>query len=100
MEEHFENKTKSCQPRRTNIDVERTFQESAGELFKVSDKPTPKNRKDMQLDQFTREELNVVLRRMKSRKAASLKEMAPELEKTRKFDDFFDFAITYINKIK
>ena len=31
-EEHLESKTKSCLPRKTNIDVERTFQESAWKL--------------------------------------------------------------------
>ena len=32
--EHLKSKTKNCQPRRTNTDVETTFQESAKKLVK------------------------------------------------------------------
>ena len=41
------------------------------------------NKLDIKLGQFTQEELNVVLTKIKNRKAASLNEILPEVWKTR-----------------
>ena len=57
---------------------------------KVTDKPITKiinNQLDNKLGQFTHEELDVVLIKIKKRKAAGLDEIPPEVWKTRKFDD-------------
>ena len=42
---------------------------------------------DIKLGPFTKEELDLVLRKIKNRKAAGLDEIPPEVWKTRKFDD-------------
>ena len=42
---------------------------------------------DIKLGPFTKEELNLVLRKMKNRKAAGIDEIFPEAWKTRQFDD-------------
>ena len=42
---------------------------------------------NIKLGQFTEEELNVILTKIKSRKAAGLDEIPAEVWKTRKFDD-------------
>ena len=42
---------------------------------------------DIKLGPFTQEELDSVLRKIKNRKAAGLDEIAPEVWKTRQFDD-------------
>ena len=42
---------------------------------------------DIKLGQFTQEELDSVLRKIKNRKAAGLDEIPPEVWKTRQFDD-------------
>ena len=42
---------------------------------------------DIKLGQFTQEELDSVLRKIKNRKAAGLDEIPPEVRKTREFDD-------------
>ena len=42
---------------------------------------------DIKLGQFTEEEVNIVLTKIRSRKAASLNEIPPEIWKTTKFDD-------------
>ena len=42
---------------------------------------------DIKVGQFTQEELDSVLRKVKNRKAAGLDEISPEVWKTRKFDD-------------
>ena len=42
---------------------------------------------DIKLGQFTREELDSVLRKIKNRKAAGLDEIPPEVWKTKQFDD-------------
>ena len=42
---------------------------------------------DIKLGWFTQEELDLVLRKMKNRKAAGLDEIPPEVLKTRQFDD-------------
>ena len=45
------------------------------------------NQLDIKLGQFTLEELDSVLLKMKTTKAAGLDEIAPEVWKTRQFDD-------------
>ena len=45
------------------------------------------NQLDIKLEHFMQEELNVVLIKIKNRKAAGLDEIPPEVWKTRKFDD-------------
>ena len=42
---------------------------------------------DIKLGLFTQQELNLILRKMKNRKAAGLDEIPPEVWKTRQFDD-------------
>ena len=42
---------------------------------------------DIKLGPFTKEELDLVLRKIKNRKAAGLDEIPPEVWKTRQFDD-------------
>ena len=57
---------------------------------KVTDKPIIKivnNQFDIKLGQFTQEELDVVLTKIKNRKAASLDEILQDVWKTRKFND-------------
>ena len=58
--------------------------------LKVTDKPITKiidNRLDMKLGQFTQGEPDVVLTKIKNRKAAGLYEIPPEVWKTRKLGD-------------
>ena len=45
------------------------------------------HQQDIKLGEFTQEELNRVLRKIKNRKAAGLDEILLEVWKTRKFDD-------------
>ena len=54
------------------------------------------NQLDIKLRQFTQKELDVVLAKMKNRKAASLKEISPEIWKTREFDNLL---LRYYNSI-
>ena len=54
------------------------------------------NQPDIKQEQFT-QELNVVLRKINYRKAASLDEIPPEVRKTRKFNDIL---LQYCNTIK
>ena len=64
------------------IQEERTFQESAWKLSKVTDKTIRKiinSQTKIKLEQFTVEELNAVLTEIKSKKAASLDELPPKL---------------------
>ena len=55
------------------------------------------NQLDIELGQFT-QELNLVLRKIKNRKAAGLDEIPPEVWKTRKFDDCSNTAMLYITR--
>ena len=67
----------------------------------VTDKPITKItcQLDIKLGQFMKEELNKVLTKIKSRKAADHDKISPEIWKTRKFDDLFDFGMLSISKI-
>ena len=79
--------------------MERTFQESVWEIPKVTDKPIMKiinDQLDIKLGQFTQEELDVVLTKIKTRKAASLDEIPPEVWKTKKFNDIL---LRYCNAV-
>ena len=53
---------------------------------------------DIKLRQFTEEELNIVLTEIKSRKAADLDEIPPEVWKTRKFEDILLRLCNTVNK--
>ena len=66
------------------------FENLLGKPLKVTHEPITKiisNQQDIKLGQFTQEELNSVLRKIKNRKAAGLNKIPPEVWKTRKFDD-------------
>ena len=54
------------------------------------------NQLDTKLGQFTQEELDVELRKIKNRKAAVLDEIPPEVWKTRKFDNLL---LRYYNAV-
>ena len=59
-------------------------------LPKVTHEPITKiicNQLDIKLGQFTQEELNSVLRKIKNKKAACFDEIPPEVWKTREFED-------------
>ena len=66
------------------------FENLLGKPLKVMYEPIMKiisNQLDIKLGQFTQEELNSILRKIKNRKAAGLDEIPPEVWKTREFDD-------------
>ena len=66
------------------------FKKLLGKSSKVTDEPITEiinNQLDMKLGQFTQEDLDVVLTKIKNRNAACLNEIPPEVWKTRKFDD-------------
>ena len=54
------------------------------------------NQLDTKLGQFTLEELDIVLMKIKDRKATSLDEIPPEVWKTRKFDHLL---LRYFNTV-
>ena len=57
---------------------------------KITDEPITKiinDQLDVKLGQFKQEEFDVVLSKIKNRKAVGVDEMPPELWKTKKFDD-------------
>ena len=61
----------------------------SGKSTKVTDKPITKinNQLDIKLGQFTQGELGVIRTKVKSRTAAGLDEIPPEVWETRKFND-------------
>ena len=66
------------------------FKNLLGKYPKVTDKPIMKiihNQLDIKLRQFTQEEFDIVLTKIKNRKATGLDEILPEIWKTRKFGD-------------
>ena len=66
------------------------FENFLGKPPKVTHEPTTKiisNQLDMKLGQFTQEELDSVLRKIKNRKRVELDEIPPEVWKTRESDD-------------
>jgi len=66
------------------------FQKLLGKPPKIIENNTQKiidRQLDIKLGDFTTEELNEVLKKLKSRKAAGLDEIPPEVWKTRKFND-------------
>ena len=52
---------------------------------------------DIKLGPFTKERLNLVLRKIKNRKAAGLDEIPPEVWKTRQFDDILHWQCNTVN---
>ena len=71
--------------------MERTFQVSDKTITKIIN-----NQLDIKLGQFTPEELNVVLIKIKYRKAAGHDEILPEVWKTKKFNDLL---LQYYNTV-
>ena len=70
------------------------FNNLLGRSYKVTDKPIPKiinSLIDIKSGQFTQEELNIVLTKIKNIKATGFDEIPTEVWKTRKFDDFFEY---------
>ena len=66
------------------------FKNLLGNFPKVTNKPITKiinSQQEVKLGQFTQEELNQGLRKIKNIKAASLDEIPPEVWKTKKFAD-------------
>ena len=66
------------------------FKNLLGKPPKVTYKPITKiinDQLDIKVGQFTQVELDVILTKIKSRKATGLDEIPPEVWKTRKFDD-------------
>ena len=66
------------------------FKNLLGKSPKVTDEPITKiikNQLDIKLGLFTQEKLNIVLRKIKNRKAVGLDEIPLEVWRTRKFDD-------------
>ena len=65
------------------------FKNLLGKSVKITDEPLTKiinDPLDIKLGQFN-QELDLVLTKIKNRKAAGLDEIPPEVRKTRKFDD-------------
>ena len=88
-EVHLESKTKSCLPKRTNQMWKEHFKNLLGNSPEVNDKTITtiiNSQQDIELGQFI-QELNIVLTKIKSRKAAGLDEIPWEVWKIRKFDD-------------
>ena len=66
------------------------FKNLLGNSSKVTDKPITKiinAQLDIRFGHFTQEELNIILTKIKSRKAAGFDKISLEVWKTRKFDD-------------
>ena len=66
------------------------FENLLGNPPKVTHEPITKitrNQLDIKLDQFTQEEFDSVLKKLKNRKAAGFDEIHPEVWKTKEFDD-------------
>ena len=69
---------------------EQHFKNLLGNPPEITDEPITRiisKQLDVKLGPFTKEELDMVLRRIKNRKAAGLDEIPPEVWKTRQFDD-------------
>ena len=70
--------------------MERSLPETSGEPPKIIENNTQKiidRQLDIKLGDFTTEELNQVLKKLKGRKAASLDEIPPAVWKMGKFND-------------
>ena len=79
----------ACQEERIHL-WKQHFKNLLGKSPEVTDEPIAKiicYQLDIKLGQFTLEELDVVLTKIKSRKIAGLDEISPEVKKTGKFDD-------------
>ena len=75
------------------------FKNLFGKSPKITNKPIRKiinDQLDIKQGQFTQDELNVVLTKIKNRKAAGFDEIPPEVWKTRKFDDLL---LRYCNTV-
>ena len=66
------------------------FKNLLGNPPEITDKPAEKiinRQRDFKLEQFTEDELDAVLKKVKTRKTASFNEIPPEVWKTKNFDD-------------
>ena len=75
------------------------FKNLFGKLPEVTDEPITKiisNQHGIKLGQFTQEERDVILRKIKNRKVAGLDEKASEVWKARKF---YDILLRYCNAV-
>ena len=81
----------------------KTWKENFENLFKFTDKPITKiikSQLNIELGEFTPEELNVVLTRINSRKVADLDEIPQKYGRHRDLMTLFDFATPYMNRIQ
>ena len=92
--------SESYQPARTNTPTETTFREVTRKPSETyTHEPITRiisKQLEIKLGQFTQEELDPVLRKIKNRKAAGLDEILPEVWKTRQFDDIL---LRYCNAV-
>ena len=82
--------TVSYHARRTSTPVETTFRDctrKTSKSYAESITKTINNLLDIKLEQFTQEELDLVLKKIKNRKAVELDEISQEVWTTRTFDD-------------
>ena len=89
-EEHLKSKTKSCQPRKNVQKRKEHFKNQQWNSLKITDKPITKiiySQQDIKLGQSTEEELNVVLTKIRSRKATGLNKIPPEVWNAWTFSD-------------
>ena len=88
-DEYRQSKTRSWQQTKTIKDVEEIFKNLRGISQKITEKPIPKithSQLDIQQGQITKEKRNLVLTKIKSRKATNLDEILPKTWKRRKLD--------------
>ena len=79
----------ACQQERVKL-WEQHFKNLLGNPPKITDEPITRiisKQLDIKLGPFTKEELDLVLKKIKNRKAAGLDEIPPEVWKIRQFDD-------------
>ena len=80
------------------------FENPLGNSPKVTNIPITKSincRLDIKVEQFTHNELNEILRRIKNRKDTTSTRMSSEELKTREFDDLhFRFSNSHISRIQ
>ena len=75
------------------------FENLLGKPPKITDEPITKiisNQLDIKLGQFTKEDLDLIQRKIKNRKTEGLHKIPPEVWKTRKFDDIL---LRYCNAV-
>ena len=86
--EHLKNKAKSCQSRRTNTDVESTFQYMLWNTSKATERPITKiinYQQDIQSRKVYFRRTQRSTDKNKMQKAADIEEITPEIWMTREF---------------